>query len=376
MTTPEDTARPERRATLVVYTGGTFGMRDLGNGLEATADLEEALTTLVPSPHSAEAAPSWRYLQLERIIDSADADLAHALAVASMIRAHADDASGVVVVHGTDTLAYTAAVAAFALADLAVPVVFTGAQRSMNEPGSDATENFLAAFREAGSGVAGVRIAFGGAVIPAVRAIKRSSDEDEAFAAFRPLAPGPAGAEELGRLRHGFTRLGALAEQPTFPSVGLLRIFPGFSPRLISTAAELYPDGLVLECYGAGTAPMSTPGLSSAVAEAAERGVPVVAITQCDTGSVRLERYALGAELQRAGAWSGYDLTADAAMAKLGVLAAMGLDGASRRIAFETNLVGEQHSRREEALRIDAPALADRGTAHSSSIIGRTTAST
>lgn len=377
MTPAEDTIRAETRAPFVLYTGGTFGMRDLGGGLEVEPNLEDALAALIPPTAS---AAEWRYLQLERIIDSADADLAHALSVASLIRAHADQTTGMVVVHGTDTLAYTAAVAAFALIDLPFPIVFTGAQRSVNEVGSDAPGNFAAACREAQTRTPGVRLAFGGSVIPAVRAIKRSSDADEAFAALRPLTPGARGARALRLHSADLDRLARIgrsvpgAPQRATPSVGLLRVFPGFAPELIEAAARLYPDGLVLECYGAGTAPMSTPGLYDAVSDACRRGIPVVALTQCHTGEVRLERYALGAALQRAGAWSGSDLTADAALAKLGVLAALGLEGSARRRIFETNLVGEQLPTRGESSR--GPATDVAALAHSPSISGRTTAST
>lgn len=379
MTTARNTIRAETRAPFVLYTGGTFGMRDFGGGLEVELNLEDSLTALIPPP---EDAAEWRYLQLEHIIDSADANLAHALSVAALIRAHADQATGMVVVHGTDTLAYTAAVAAFALIDLPFPIIFTGAQRSVNEVDSDAPGNFADACREAQTHTPGVRLAFGGSVVPAVRAIKRSSDAAEAFAALRPIAPGAEGARPL-RL-HGadlslMARIGRSvpgAPERATPSVGLLRVFPGFAPELVETAAGLYPDGIVLECYGAGTAPMSTPGLYDAVSDACGRGIPVVALTQCHTGEVRIERYALGAALRHAGAWSGSDLTADAALAKLGVLAALGFEGSARRRLFETNLVGEQRPRRGEISLGHEQATETATIAHSPSISGRTTAST
>ncbi|MGX1933167.1 asparaginase domain-containing protein [Microbacterium resistens] len=323
---------------LVVYTGGTFGMRDEGHGLEAAADRESTLAALVRAADP--SARPWRYLPIPRIIDSADADLTHALSIAATIRDHVTGARGVLVVHGTDTLAYTAAVAAFALADVPIPIVFTGAQRPVDEPGSDAPANFTLAYRHADDGAPGVRIAFGGSLLPAVRAVKRSADEDEAFAAFRPLAADAAGTAVLR------SRLAALDPRQRggrpLPAVGLLRVFPGLDARLVRAAADLYPDGLILECYGAGTAPTSDTALRQTIEDATRAGTPVVAITQCQTGTVQLRRYAVGAALHRAGAWDGYDLTADAALAKLGVLTALGLDADERRALFAINLVGEQ----------------------------------
>jgi L-asparaginase len=271
-----------------------------------------------------------------------DADLGHALSVAALLRRNLHGARGAVVIHGTDTLAYVAAVAAFALSDVSVPIIFTGSQRSVREEGSDADANFAAAYRAALCSPSGVQIAFGGALIPAVRAIKHSSEADAAFAAVRAAAPGGVGIAAAPWRFQDFSGIAVSASGSDAPSVGLLRVFPGLKPDLVRAAARLYPDGLVLECYGTGTAPVSSPGMLRAVAEAADAGIPIVVVTQCQTGSVRLERYALGGALQRAGVWSGGDLTADAALAKLGVLAALGLDREERRIAFTRNLVGEQ----------------------------------
>lgn len=329
---------------LVVYTGGTFGMLDLGQGLEAAADLESVLAQLVADADPARKDAQWQYLALERIIDSADADLQHGIAISTLIRGHISTARGVVVVHGTDSLAYASAVAAFALADITVPVVFTGSQRPIGEAGSDAPSNFIAAYREASNSQPGVRIAFGGAVIHATRAFKYSSTEDGAFKSFRPVAPNAVGMERFSAQLAALASSGFQLSQPTGPEVGLIRVFPGFKPALLGAAAALYPDGLVLECYGAGTAPTSTPGFREAVSSITQSGTPIVAITQCHTGSVQLDRYAVGAVLQEAGAWDGYDLTADAALAKLGVLAALGLDWDELRIAFAINFIGEQHS--------------------------------
>lgn len=335
-------ARPPAPPLLVVYTGGTFGMRDTSEGLAVTADLEavliDLLGTVEPDPHRRQ----WTYVPLPRTIDSADADLSHALRVAATVREHAAHARGVIVVHGTDTLAYTAAVAAFALADLRVPVIFTGAQRPIDHAGSDAPANFAQAYQET-DGEPGVRIAFGGCVLPAVRAIKQSSVDDVAFAAHQPIAPG---ARLPASLAARLAELGARDVPPgaALPSVGLLRVFPGLDPRLVTAAAQLYPDGLVLECYGAGTAPMSTPGMADSLRAATRAGTPVVAITQCQTGGVELDRYAVGAALVQAGVWAGHDLTAEAALAKLGVLSAVGLDARAMQEAVSMNLVGEQSS--------------------------------
>lgn len=340
-----DQSRQHRSGTmLVIYTGGTFGMLDCGQGLESSNDLEVALSRLVADADPAADGAEWKYLGLQRIIDSADADLDHALAISRLIRENTATARGVVVVHGTDTLAYSSAVTAFMLADSNIPVIFTGSQRPISETGSDAPDNFIAAYREALLGLRGVRIVFGGKVIPAVRALKVSSFEDEAFTSFRPEAPLRNGTAHLISKLATFDTHDSYSSELAPPEIGLIRVFPGLKPDLLKAAAELYPAGIVLECYGAGTAPTSTPGFREAISSITTSGIPIVAITQCHTGSIELSRYAVGAVLHAAGAWDGHDLTADAAVAKLGVLTALGLSLSERRAAFAANLVGEQRS--------------------------------
>lgn len=327
---------------LVVYTGGTFGMQNEGRGLEAKIDLSKEIAELVASANHPTSASGWRYVALKHVIDSADASLDHAFSIAALIRSTCVNIKGVVVVHGTDTLTYSAAVAAFALDDLQIPIVFTGAQRPLGEAGSDAAKNFVEAYRDASDGTPGVRIVFGGRVLPAVRAIKFSTDADEAFVAHRPVAPGATGMAAHTKRLELLARSGIGISSADVPATGLLRVFPGLNPALIRAASVLYPGGLVLECYGAGTGPTSTPGLSAAVAAATSSGTPIIAITQCQTGSVELDRYAAGAALRSSGAWGGFDLTTDAALAKLGVLNALGLEWNELRAAFALNLVGEQ----------------------------------
>lgn len=329
-------------AILVVYTGGTFGMHDEGRGLEAKDDLQTDLVELIAATHQPWPATQWKYVALDHVIDSADATLDHALAIAALIRSNRANTKGVIVLHGTDTLAYAAAVAAFALDDLQLPIVFTGSQRPLGEAGSDAPKNFTDAYRDADEGAPGVRIAFGGRVLPAVRAIKFSSNADEAFIAYRPIVPGAIGMVAHTQRFDQLSRDSAKPSNLCIAATGLLRVFPGMDPALIRAATDIYAGGLVLECYGAGTGPTSTPGLSAAIAAATDSGTPIIAITQCHTGAVELERYAAGAALHLAGAWGGHDLTTEAALAKLGVLNALGLAWHELRDAFASNLVGEQ----------------------------------
>lgn len=349
MTVTVSAGQEDQRAVLVVYTGGTFGMSDRGNGLESRNNLESTLMGLLEVNDLTERPP-WRYLMSERIIDSADANFEHALSLAATIRQGADGVQGVVVVHGTDTLAYTAAVASFLLTDLRMPVIFTGSQRALGENESDAPRNFRDAYRLASTSKPGVYIAFGGAVLPAVRAVKRATADTVAFSAESPLAPEATGIGEQESRLVNLTGSPHSLSTHRLPSVGLLRVFPGLHPELIRAASRLYPDGIVLECYGAGTAPISTPGMFEALADATASGAPVIAVTQCAMGTVHLSRYALGSALEQTGVWSGHDLTADAALAKISVLSLLELAPEQRHALFNKNLVGEQRTARAHSL--------------------------
>lgn len=334
----------EQRRLLVVYCGGTFGMRESGHGLAAQTEFGAELAALVrEAEREIGRTVVWELAEPAEIIDSAEAGHGTALEIADIVRERAVAAAvagsplvGALVVHGTDTLAHSAAQAAFACADLALPIVFTGAQHPLGTAGGDAGTNFANAFAEAtAGGAAGVRIVFGGRSLPAVRAVKRSSEADEAFDARRPLGEGATLPDRAAAALAGAARSAA-------PRVGMLSAVPGLPPKLLEAAIDAFPDGLVLECYGAGTAPFSGERAREVLHAARERGVPILAITRCDDGAVDLQRYAVGSVLADAGVIGGADLTAEAAIAKLRALVRAGFSGAQLRALLGENLIGEQ----------------------------------
>ncbi|KAB1662232.1 hypothetical protein F8O01_01875 [Pseudoclavibacter chungangensis] len=324
-------------AILVVYAGGTFGMRDLGRGLEAVPDITPIVAGLMDRRERETGEPlAWDLVSVTPAIDSAEADASTAPSLARLVRRHVEAGAyrGVVIVHGTDTLAHTAARLAFDLADLDLVVACTGSQIPHGAPDSDADANFTDAVRvAAGDAAPGVRIVFGGRCLLGVRATKRSSEDLDGFTAHRAPGGSPVGVPR------DVTR--ALAERRDAPStpIGLLHVSPGLVPAVADAVARAYPAGFVLACYGAGTAPGFVAATVRAVAAA---GAVVVAITQCEDGGVHLDRYAVGAALADAGAVDGGDLTAEAAVAKLGALVDAGLARADVVRLLGANLVGER----------------------------------
>lgn len=321
-----------RPAVLVFATGGTIGMRNTDSGLAPDPDFPEILEQIVAEicgPLGVEP----RVNHLMPAIDSANAEADTAPRIARAIRARVrtHPPRGVVIAHGTDTLAYTAARLAFELSDLGCPVIVTGSQFAHGAHGTDAIDNLSLAIRAAvrAAATAPISIAFGGKLLPAVRAEKHDTVGLEAFRAERAIASGrigvPTGDGEM---------------RPRSARVLAYRFVPGVTAEDLRCATLGSPDALVLECYGSGNAPMARPGMLGTLREIGAR-MPIVAITQCSSGSVDLARYAVGRELAAAGVIDGSDLTVEAAIAKLGFLIDRGIAGSELRRLMESNLVGE-----------------------------------
>ncbi|KIP52229.1 asparaginase domain-containing protein [Leucobacter komagatae] len=326
---------PELPTILIFATGGTIGMHDTGNGLEPDPGFLEILeerADRIASRYGYRA----RVNQLQPAIDSANADEETAPKIARALRARvgAMRASAVVVTHGTDTLAFTASRLAFELSGLGVPVVVTGSQFAHGVRPTDAFDNLQLAIRAVtqASPTAPVSVAFGGAILPAVRVTKSDAEALKAFRAERELGSNPLGLP------------GTPSEQalvrPAHARVLSVRFTPALAARDLLALASGEPAAMVLECYGSGNAPMTKPGMKDALKSISER-MPVVAITQCANGSVDTDRYAVGRQLAAAGVTAGADLTIEAAIAKLGYLLDRGFSPTDIARLMPTNLIGE-----------------------------------
>ncbi|MBO1902186.1 asparaginase [Leucobacter weissii] len=324
-----------RPAVLVLATGGTIGMRVGEHGLAPDPGFPEALKDLVAEICGPLGADH-RINHLHPPIDSANADADTARRIARTVgaRVRTSGPRGVVVLHGTDTLAYTAARLAYELSDLGTPVVLTGAQHPHGAEDGDARSNLSLAVKTSlrARRDAPVSIAFGRRLLPAVRATKHQAEAIEAFRAERPLATGATGVPAQLRARR---------DRLSPARVISFRFVPGVAPGDLRAIAGAGPDGLVLECYGTGNAPLGTPGMREALrAVAAE--LPVVAITQCATGSVDFGRYAVAKEMRALGVIDGGDMTLEAALGKLAFAVEAGLSGSPLGSFMQLNVLGER----------------------------------
>ncbi len=240
---------------------------------------------------------------LRPLIDSALASPADWSRIANTIKANYEAFDGFLVTHGTDTLVFTAAALCFALQGLNKPVILTGSMLPLTVEGSDGTENLVDAISALGKTPAGVWVQFSGNLLPGSRLIKKSSMDLDAFTASK---------QSSEPLHSGNT----LTLHP-YPDVKIpiLTLSPGISGDILDTVLSQV-DGVVLRCYGAGTAPYSQ-SLEKAFRDAFNREVPILAVSQCYQGGVNLYTYQAGATLRENGVLDGRDITAEAAFVKL-----------------------------------------------------------
>jgi L-asparaginase len=329
------------RRLLFLHTGGTLMMR---SRLEETG-------TLAPDVYGhdlvAEVPVLKRLADIEtRIVfnmDSGDMQPADWIAIAREVHEALAGGGydGVVIVHGTDTMTYTASALALLLGPVPRPVVLTGSQRPLEEARTDARENLIDAALVATLDVPEVAIAFNALALRGVRATKRDA---WAYGAFEspncpPLVELGLGVDIAAHVRPRGTL--APFDPRIDPSVLAVRVFPGFDPSLLSGALRVGVHGLVLEAYGTGNLPHLGGSLIPALEEARDRGVPVVIVSQCPRGFVDMTRYAGGAAAARAGAISGGDMTVEAAIAKM--MVGLGRYGATDELRryFAASSVGE-----------------------------------
>jgi len=316
---------------MVLYTGGTIGMQASANGLAPASGFEARMREqLADLP-----VPAWRFREMAPLIDSANMTPAYWQRLrTAVIEAVDDGCDAVLILHGTDTLAYSAAAMSFQLLGLPAPVVFTGSMLPAGVPDSDAWENVSGALLALGEGLApGVQLYFHGALMAPTRCAKIRSFGRHPFAALQRNG-GVAKADSLPRALD-YRQPKALA------NVGVLPLVPGIAATQLDALIDSGIQALVLECFGSGTGPSDNPAFLASLKRAQELGVVVVAITQCHEGGVELDVYEAGSRLRGVGVLSGGGMTREAVFGKLQVLLGAGLATSEVRRLVELDLCGE-----------------------------------
>jgi L-asparaginase len=331
--------RPVR--LLLIHTGGTLMMRG--------ADASPLAPDVYTNDLLAELPILRKIADIEtRILwnlDSSDMQPHHWVELARAVHEALPRYDGFVIVHGTDTMAYTASALAFLLPGLDRTVVLTGSQTPLASVRTDARANLVDACHLATLRIPEVGIAFDSRFLRGCRASKLDAWGMSAFGS--PCCPPLA---ELGLSVHVASHV--LAPRPPVPfdarlepRVLAVRTFPGLEPRLVHGALNAGMHGLLIEAFGAGNVPHLENSLIPVIEDACARDVPVVIVSQAARGAVELGRYEGGAAAARAGAIGGGDMTPEAALAKLmitiGRAEGAGTRTSAARDAFAVAPVGE-----------------------------------
>lgn len=341
----------KRPKILIIYTGGTIGMiENPDTGSLEPFDFEYLIDNV---PKIKRLDYDIDSFQFSVPLDSSAMNPSHWQDIAYVIECFYDSYDGFVVLHGTDTMAYTASALSFMLENLRKPVVITGSQLPIGEVRTDGEENLITALQVAAARdtdgqpmLEEVAILFENYLWRGNRATKYSADNFNAFKS--------SNFPRLAKIGMGITFRNDVLWRPTDDAplrvhygmdtnVMYLSLFPGITETMIRHAFSTPGlKGVVLKTYGAGNAPTDSYFIK-AVREAVDRGLVIVNISQCDNGMVVPHRYETGSVLYGAGVISGHDLTSEAAITKLMFLFGQNYSNDEVKRLMETPLVGEMH---------------------------------
>jgi L-asparaginase len=339
-----------KASILIIYTGGTIGMRqDPVDQTLKPFDFSQIQDEVPELRKFSVRTDSWAF---DPLIDSSDVEPGLWQALAKLIRDKYEEYDGFVILHGTDTMSYSASALSFMLDGLTKPVIFTGSQLPIGAPRTDGRENLIssveiAAARDAEGHamVPEVCIFFGSNLIRGNRSVKTNAEAFGAFASpnFPPLAEAGINMRYYpDRIRKPLDWYQNVSINTKLDTrVSILKIHPGITPEAVRYfLCDTSSRAVILETYGAGNAP-GAPWFTDIVAEAAAKGKIMVNVTQCLTGKVDMGLYANGKTLEKAGVISGYDSTTESALAKLFYLLGKNPDSDWIKEMMGKNLKGE-----------------------------------
>ncbi len=333
---------------LLIYTGGTIGMvKDSNTGALKAFDFNNLLKRI---PELKLLDCNIETISFEEPIDSSNINPKYWCVIADIIKDNYKAFDGFVILHGSDTMSYSASALSFMLENLAKPVIFTGSQLPIGDLRTDAKENLitsiqLASYQEKGMPVVReVGLYFEYKLYRGNRTTKINAEHFEAFESLN--YPHLAESGVYLNINHQFllkpnTEKELKVNKKFDRNVAILKLFPGISkPILEAVLRSKLIKGLVIETYGSGNATTES-WFVDLLEKAINRGIHIINVTQCSGGSVIMGQYETSSQLKRIGVISGKDLTSEAAITKLMYLIGQNVNPLEFKALFETSLRGE-----------------------------------